>query len=286
MPTCITPITLLKKVRTSKNITNVVPCGTCIECRKRKVHHWAFRLYHEMQVSTSAIFLTLTYEEEPLSFNGLPTLDKTHLQKFWKKLRKRLNPTKIKYYAVGEYGSKSGRPHYHAILFNLPLEWTTNPNYLENIWSHGSIHIGKVEMGSIIYTLKYVQKGQTVPAHELDDRQKERSFMSKGLGLSYLTKNSVEYHVDNLEGTARTRDGYVISLPRYYKDKIFNESEKEKLSQKAKDYHKAKEDNNWLNADSIIEYLKSIEPKRKQDLERKKAKIRTQEKINNLNQKL
>lgn len=54
---------------------------------------------------------------------------------------------------MGEYGSRTHRPHYHAIMFNV-----TNIDNLTRCWSHGSTHVGKVEDASIFYTLKYALK--------------------------------------------------------------------------------------------------------------------------------
>jgi hypothetical protein len=58
----------------------------------------------------------LTYDDEHLPPNN--SLLKKDLQKFFYKLRQKIKPIKIRYFAVGEYGSnKTKRPHYHIILF-------------------------------------------------------------------------------------------------------------------------------------------------------------------------
>ena len=57
--------------------------------------------------SYNAYFFTLTYNDE-----NLPTdrqLDKTHLQDFFRSLRKKWKG--IRYWAIGEYGSEKGRRH-------------------------------------------------------------------------------------------------------------------------------------------------------------------------------
>ena len=56
------------------------------------------------------------------------TLQKSDLQKFFKRLRKKTHE-KISYYAVGEYGDNTQRPHYHIILFNAI------PRIVEAAWS-------------------------------------------------------------------------------------------------------------------------------------------------------
>lgn len=111
------------------------------------------------------------------------SLRKTDLQSFFKRLRKAHPPidkddptTQIKYYAAGEYGGKTNRPHYHIIIFNAKLE------LLQPAWDLGQIHYGQVSDASIGYTLKYISKPSRIPLHRNDDRQKEFALMSKNLG--------------------------------------------------------------------------------------------------------
>jgi hypothetical protein len=49
------------------------------------------------------------------------SISKRHLQLFLKRLRKHYNVQGIKYLASGEYGGKLDRPHYHLVIFGLPL---------------------------------------------------------------------------------------------------------------------------------------------------------------------
>jgi len=65
---------------------------------------------HEAKYHEQKAFLTLTYDDLHLPDNG--SLDKTHYQKFMKRLRKELNPSgtkpedykKLRYFMCGEYG--------------------------------------------------------------------------------------------------------------------------------------------------------------------------------------
>ena len=59
-------------------------------------------------------YITLTYNDDHLPANG--SLQPRDLQLFWKRLRKARTPG-IRYYACGEYGDQTARPHYHAIIF-------------------------------------------------------------------------------------------------------------------------------------------------------------------------
>lgn len=158
-----------------------VPCGRCPECVSRRISAWSFRLMQEDKNSLSANFITLTYDTKhvPISRNGFMSLDKRDLQLFFKRLRKNQNTkgniynTPIKYYAVGEYGGTTNRPHYHLILFNASIE------LIQESWQKGQVHYGTVSGASIGYTLKYMSKPSRIPMHKNDDRIPEFSLMSK-----------------------------------------------------------------------------------------------------------
>ena len=62
---------------------------------------------------------------------------------------------KVRYYAIGEYGSQFQRPHYHVLLFNVPTELIRI--MAEKIWKKGNVHIGRVERKSIGYVAGYLQ---------------------------------------------------------------------------------------------------------------------------------
>lgn len=199
---------------------------------KRRASGWSFRLSQQAKTSLKSMFVTLTYNTEnvPISKKGYMDLDKTDVQKFMKRLRK-LSYEKIKYYACGEYGGKTNRPHYHIILFNATSEQVEKAWALDNK-PLGAIHIGDVTPASIGYTLKYISKPKRIPLHNNDDRQPEFALMSKGLGANYLTKAMVQWHKNNITKRMYVplEDGKKAAMPRYYKDKIYSEGEKIKLN--------------------------------------------------------
>lgn len=137
-----------------------IPCGKCIACRLAYSRQWADRCMLEASFHDSNYFVTLTYDNEHLPLVETidndtgeiihnATLVKRDLQLFFKRLRKALPDCKIRYYACGEYGSQTLRPHYHAIIFGLTLDdlvlYKMSPdgyNYynsqtLDNIWKNG-----------------------------------------------------------------------------------------------------------------------------------------------------
>lgn len=201
-----------------------LPCGKCYECRQARISGWVFRCYKELERSTSAHFVTLTYETDsiPINLLGQKTLLKSDLQTFFKTLRKK-NETKLKYYACGEYGDQSERPHYHLILFNAETET------IYQSWKKGAIYIGEsVTEASIAYTAKYITKNGKVPVNDNDKRLKEYSVMSKRLGDNYLTPQMIKWHKKDILNRMYlpTKGGGKLPLPRYYKDKIYTKHQK------------------------------------------------------------
>ena len=158
-----------------------IPCGKCIGCRLDYAKQWANRIMLEAQYHDDAYFVTLTYDDEhvPRSWSTDPetgeacqslTLRKRDVQLFMKRLRKwqdglvdtkyqvynknvsdssasLVSSQRIRYFLSGEYGSRTFRPHYHAIIFGLHLDdlvfWKFNalgqPYYtsesLEKVWA-------------------------------------------------------------------------------------------------------------------------------------------------------
>lgn len=149
-----------------KNGYQMIPCGKCPGCRIDKANEWATRAVIEAQKWPKNAFLTLTYSNEYLPKNR--TLIKADLQKFWKRLRKK--ETNIRYIACGEYGPKTLRPHYHAIVFNywpkdakqhsknITKDTLYTSEELQKIWGKGFVIIGQVNYKTAAYVARYVYK--------------------------------------------------------------------------------------------------------------------------------
>lgn len=201
-----------------------LPCGKCPVCKRRRVNQWVFRLQEENKVSSSAYFITLTYDTKhvPITNKGFMTLFKKDYQDFMRRIRGYQKGTKIKYYACGEYGSATMRPHYHAIIFNVQ-----DVEYIRKAWTKGITDIGTVTDASIAYTCKYIDKPHVIPVHRNDDRIKEFSLMSQGLGKSYIEdSDNVKWHKDDLRRNYVVKKGGIkVAMPRYYRKKIFDDYE-------------------------------------------------------------
>lgn len=139
-------------------------CGKCLPCRVKLRREWTHRLLLEGTLHEHKTFLTLTYDEEHVPKDG--SLKPEHLRDFWKRLRDHLEPRRFRYYAVGEYGEKSGRPHYHAALFGLqncsdpsrdPCKCITC-TLVRNKWGMGRVSLDPLVPETARYVAQYVTK--------------------------------------------------------------------------------------------------------------------------------
>lgn len=204
-----------------------VPCRKCPPCLAKRSNGWIFRLLQQDKIAQNSLFVTLTYENKhftkergTITPKGYLTLNKRDFQLFMKRLRKNAPyGTIIKYFAVGEYGSETYRPHYHAIIFNSTAE------HIENAWGLGYVHCDTVNGNTVAYTTKYMHKGKLIPVHANDDRIPEFQLLSKGLGYNYITADTIRFHNEDINRNYLTAEGGVkIPMPDIYKKKLFDET--------------------------------------------------------------
>lgn len=163
-----------------------IPCGKCVGCRLRYSRQWADRCMLELQYHESSYFVTLTYNDKELppindwydedsgESGQSCSLSKRDVQLFIKRLRSNYKyDNHLMYYCAGEYGAKSGRPHYHLIIFGLRLDdlkvYKTNKElqyslftseFLEKTWGKGFVVVGLVNWDTCAYTARYIMKKQ------------------------------------------------------------------------------------------------------------------------------
>lgn len=256
---CISPMSVKNPSSNDSKDRVVVPCGKCPACLKNHRNEWTQRVMFELQDCYNAFFVTLTYSDEYLPFTDVaegvtirqiddidisdggkfqPSVNMRDLQLWIKKIRKEIIVTKddlnykFRYYLTSEYGPRTARPHYHAILFNVPERTpefnTTNiklnvKNFLEKHWQMGDIDVGDVTQASIHYVTGYVVSRGNYPPLAV----KPFKMLSKrpGIGAEYLRKFGA-YHKKTQRFYTMV-GGVKLNLPRYYRDKIFNHAEKE-----------------------------------------------------------
>lgn len=118
------------------------PCGHCYECLSRKRSDWSLRLQEQKKFTNVAYHAILTYNNEnlPRTSNGLPNVSKRDCQLFLKRLRHVFPDRKLSYFLVSEYGTRTQRPHYHIILFNVPnLPNDLMVDILQSNWQNGHV---------------------------------------------------------------------------------------------------------------------------------------------------
>jgi len=186
-----------------------VPCGTCPSCRAADASQWAIRCYHESTLHERNCFITLTYDDEHLPADG--KIVPGHLTDFWKRLR-HLSP--VKYFACGEYGERTRRPHYHALIFGTDFLGDAvyyDENLYENqavtdCWGFGRVAIAELNMSTCCYVAGYVNK-------KIGDPDVFRR-MSRGLG-----KDWVQSFEDDIRRTGVVViEGREFPLPKRYFD--------------------------------------------------------------------
>ena len=208
---CLTPQRL-------RNGTDV-PCGKCAECIIAYRNAWVCRILAESQYYDGLYFVTLTYSDENLVYGDdeYAILNFEDVQKYFKKLRKA--GLSFKYFAVGEYGERSKRPHYHVIFM---LKETCDINVFDEKWVFGGVHIMNAGNGNIRYATKDMLKfvGD-------ETRFKAQFRVSKGMGMSFCEKHKAWY-VSDLDDRHKVYvfgDDFV--MPRYMKLKIYSQGERD-----------------------------------------------------------
>lgn len=237
-----------------------VPCGQCVGCRLERSRQWAMRCVHESKLHKKNCVLTLTYDDKNLPDDG--SLVKRDLQLFMKRLRKEKG-NGIRFYACGEYGEKSRRPHYHLVLFNCDFEdkryykkSKVDDNLYtsaiaERIWGKGFCVVGDVTFESCAYIARYIIDKMTGPkADEWYTNpdgvivQSEFTNMSRrpGIGSGYFEKYGEEVFTHD----SVIMRGQEVRPPRYYDVKMEEIDPKRMAVLKRKRRQKAlkhKEDN-------------------------------------------
>lgn len=138
-----------------------VGCGQCLPCRINIRRVWTYRQVFESYCHDANSFVTLTYNDENLPFMG--TLSPEDLRNFLKRLRRRVEPRKFRFYAVGEYGDETFRPHYHLSIFGLGfLDYPE----IQAAWSKkgepiGAAPVYEFNVETAQYTAGYVVKKMT-----------------------------------------------------------------------------------------------------------------------------
>lgn len=233
-----------------------LPCGNCIGCRLERSRQWALRCLYESEQHEKNVFLTLTYQDDKLPPGGTLVLE--HFQDFMKRLRFRYGEG-IRFFHCGEYGEKLGRPHYHALIFNLDFpdkvlhsENRGNKIYksqaLDEIWGHGYAWIGSVTFESAAYVARYVMKKITgeKAAEHYGGKKPEYITMSRrpGIGAGWWDK----YKSDVYPSDFLVYKGKKMKPPKFFDGRLEKENPAllEKIKKDRVELAKTRSENNTL----------------------------------------
>lgn len=222
---------VFKKSDSETGVGIKIPCGKCPGCKLEHSRQWAVRCMHEKRLHTESAFLTLTYADDRLPAGN--TLVLADLQNFMKRYRdyvfQRTGKTGLRFFACGEYGSRTSRPHYHVLLLNSDLmdkrivksgsEYNLYDSpALSRLWTMGHHAIGDVTFESAAYVARYCMKKNQNGKTVTDGRLPEFITMSRrpGLGSGYFDRFKSEL----LSHDTIIVNGVPAALPRFYDTKI------------------------------------------------------------------
>ena len=303
MPQCLHPVTIERELLMPSGVLEnrkiTVRCGKCEACFLDRQMMWRIRINEEFAACDSAIFFTLTYDDDHLPYHrafdekdlDLPITSEeislygpcsrrrlrtyrlrelykrtpmrlTHcfceedkalflmrhrfgifnsvcykrdVQLFLKRLRKKLQPHKIRYFICSEYGPTTSRPHYHGILFNYPVNkalpkeklLSEVESLLEATWKNGFVRADLCNGPRCNYCAKYCVK----PSDALSIQRVAPFILCSrrpAIGASYLERyDRVDWHIQQhsteyiAPSFKKSNKPFKTKLPRYYVDKIF-----------------------------------------------------------------
>jgi hypothetical protein len=218
-----------------------LPCGRCVGCRLERTRQWAVRAMHEASLHEENCFLTLTYD--PAHLPNPPSLVPRHLQLFFKRFRRRIEPDRVSFLACGEYGDLRRRPHYHALVFGYwPGDCVRlgrskasdlySSEFLADCWQMGFVSVGTVTFESAAYVARYSLKkinGEKAAAHYTwvdpdtgEVHRLEPEFLRCSLNPAIGKRWFQKFSADVLQSDSVVARGREMKPPRYY-DKLVAE---------------------------------------------------------------
>lgn len=219
-----------------------VPCGQCIECRQTKAREWQVRLLEEIKTHKNNYFITLTFAPKELEevckktrlkeCNAVAGYAVRHMLERWRKDHK----TSLKHWLITELGHEgTERIHLHGLIFtDKVLEFgEVEDNNLRTwkYWKYGHIYVGDyVNERTINYISKYITKidtdhkgfiGQILASPGIGREFIDRLQEFKSTRYDYVPRNAADYY--------RLQNGCKVKLPKYYKNKLYTEEQREEI---------------------------------------------------------
>lgn len=230
----------LHEIKDKRVLTVPVGCGRCMECRKKKAREWQTRMLEDIRKNKNGKMVTLTFSDESIKElteeitkkrgyekkgyeldNEIATLAVRKFVERWRKEHKK----SVRHWLVTELGHNGTENiHMHGII------WTDEPiEKINKHWKYGFTWTGTfVSEKTVNYIIKYIHK------QDKDHKEyKSKILTSAGIGNNYTNRTDAKNNRYNNKGETkeyyRTRTGHKVGLPIYWRNKIYNEEEKEKL---------------------------------------------------------
>lgn len=243
-----------------KPLAAEIGCGQCLACRLNKARMWAVRCMLEADGAdpASLAFVTLTYDDDHLprypfvhpgsgELLSETTLVPEDLTLFLKRFRYYCDAPDVRFFACGEYGSLTNRPHFHLLLYGLPVKWSLSlfpagPKghfhslLLDKAWDKGLHDVAALEWNSAAYVARYCVKKSDAPLYRylrtaypdapLPVSEFVRMSRRPGIGRKYY-----EVHKDDIAAidgvVARLGDDVQIVRGIVYYDRLYDLDHKE-----------------------------------------------------------
>lgn len=219
-----------------------VGCGNCIECRNQKSREWRLRLLEDVRVNKNAKMVTFTLSNKSYTNlwheisdqlegydrdNAIITLAVRRFLERWRKKYKK----SVRHWFVSELGHEGTENiHIHGII------WMDKTRVeVEERWQYGFMWprydddwaTGWVAEDTVNYIVKYITK------IDLDHKYyKSIVLTSAGIGSNYTKRPDAkrnEFKEADTTTTYKTREGYEQAMPIYWRNKLYNDEQREKL---------------------------------------------------------
>lgn len=225
---CTCPIQKTRKVG-NKYITDLIPCGHCSECVKKRQSGYLVRCLEEAKKRGNLWFVTLTYSDDHITLvDGLKSLNRADIKSWKHEVRRNYFRStgqkfpEFSYLFAGEYGPRTHRPHYHGVIFGLDrkyirlldMYWKDHYGFtcfkpVKVVPENGHDHLGCVAR----YVAKYCVKPKDLQCYS-DKVEKPRIQTSVGFGLPDDLDCKTDYWLNGHSPRDWIRDKNEIDLIR------------------------------------------------------------------------
>lgn len=282
-------------VRDPRVLSVPIGCGNCQECRRKKSREWQVRLFEDIKTNQNGKFVTLTFSNESIrdiyekyvpdeaegyDIDNMIATRALHL--FRERWRKEFKKSP-RHWLVSELGHQNTENiHLHGIIWletyrlynKITKEWydyQATMEDVERIWKYGFVWKYKMERGKKVNyvnnkTINYVTKYVTQQDFQ-HKYYKPIILTSPGIGRDYVKTHNArlnKYKKGKTDEAYTTETGHKISMPIYWRNKIYTENEREELW-----LEKLDKNERWVGGEKIKvdknndDYYKTLEHYRK-----------------------